>query len=255
MLADDSHHSMLGRQAMPVVALLAVRQGHPDASARLALARENAEQSQNLHALVPTAAALAEHGWLTGNRALGAFARTLLPRLESRGRERARGELTRWLRRLGDPLGPFPGCPEEYAAGLRGDWRAAADAWAGIGAPYERALELVESGEPEPMLEGLGVLDGLGAAPAAAVARRRLRAAGVTQVPRGPQAATRANPAGLTGRQLEILGLVADGLTNAEIAARLVLSVRTVDHHVSAVLTKLGVTSRRDAIAAARSGR
>ncbi len=90
---------------------------------------------------------------------------------------------------------------------------------------------------------------------AAAVARRRLRAAGVTQVPRGPQAATRANPAGLTGRQLEILGLVADGLTNAEIAARLVLSVRTVDHHVSAVLTKLGVTSRRDAIAAARSGR
>uniref|UniRef100_UPI0015F01B2E helix-turn-helix domain-containing protein n=1 Tax=Pseudonocardia pini TaxID=2758030 RepID=UPI0015F01B2E len=61
---------------------------------------------------------------------------------------------------------------------------------------------------------------------------------------------TRANPAGLTGRQLEILQLVAAGLTNAEIAARLVLSVRTVDHHVSAVLQKLGVASRRDAAAA-----
>ena len=72
-------------------------------------------------------------------------------------------------------------------------------------------------------------------------------------LPRGPQAATRANEAGLTGRQLEILRLLADGRTNAEIAELLVLSVRTVDHHVSAVLQKLGVTSRKDAAAAARS--
>ncbi|MDT7574763.1 MAG: hypothetical protein QOH17_1096 [Pseudonocardiales bacterium] len=249
VLADSDTHGMLGRQALPTLALLAVRQGRPDAEERLAAARENAEQAHNLHALVPTAVAWAEQGWVTGRPELGALARSLLPRVESRGRERDRGELTRWLRRLGDRLGPFPGCPEEYAAELRGDWRAAADAWAALDAPYERALELVESGEPEPMLEGLAVLDALGAGPAAAVARRRLRAAGVTQVPRGPQAATRADPAGLTGRQQEILALMAEGLTNAEIAARLVLSVRTVDHHVSAVLTKLGVSSRREAIA------
>jgi len=254
VVADDDDHGMLGRQALPTLALLAVRRGSADASARLAAARANAEGAQSLYALVPTAAALAEHGWLTGNRALGAFARALLPRLESRGRERERGELMRWLRRLGDPLGPFAGCPEEYAAGLRGDWQAAADAWAAIGAPYERALELVESGEPEAMLQGLAVLDGMGAAPAAALARRRLRAAGVTQIPRGPQPATRAHPAGLTSRQQQILELVARGLTNAEIADRMVLSVRTVDHHVSAVLAKLGVTSRREAIAMVRAG-
>jgi DNA-binding CsgD family transcriptional regulator len=128
-----------------------------------------------------------------------------------------------------------------------GDWRSAADAWAKIGAPYERALELVDSGVPEAMLEGLSVLDGLGAAPAAALVRHRLRGLGHTQVPRGPQAGTRTNPAGLTGRQLEILRLLSAGLTNAEIAARLVLSVRTVDHHVSAVLQKLGVSSRAEA--------
>ena len=80
--------------------------------------------------------------------------------------------------------------------------------------------------------------------------RRRLRAMGA-RVPRGPQTATRANPARLTERQLAVLGLVSEGMTNAEIADRLVVSVRTVDHHVAAVLGKLGVRSRREAAAAA----
>jgi DNA-binding CsgD family transcriptional regulator len=253
VLAADDTGGMLGRQALPTLAMLAIRQGRDDAAAITERARENAVRSQNLHALVPTAVALAERGWLTGAPADGELARSLLPRLELRGRERERGEVLRWLRRLGDPGQPFPGCPEEFAAGLRGDWRAAANAWAAIGAPYERALELVESGVVEPMLEGLAVLDGLGAAPAAAVTRSRLRARGITQIPRGPLAGTRANPAGLTGRQLEILRLLAGGLTNAEIAARLVLSVRTVDHHVSAVLGKLGVATRAEAAAAARA--
>jgi DNA-binding CsgD family transcriptional regulator len=188
--------------------------------------------------------------WLTRNPVAATHARELQARTEGPGRELERGELLRWLRRVGDAVEPFPGCPEEYAAGLRGDWRAAADAWAGIGAPYERACELVDSGEPAAILEGLEVLDELGARPAAALVRARLRELGIDRVPRGPQQATRANPAGLTGRQLEILQLVAAGLTNAEIAARLVLSVRTVDHHVSAVLQKLGVASRRDAATA-----
>jgi DNA-binding NarL/FixJ family response regulator len=69
----------------------------------------------------------------------------------------------------------------------------------------------------------------------------------VARIPRGPRPATRAHPAGLTERQVDVLGMLGEGLTNAEIAARLVVSVRTVDHHVSAVLTKLGVPTRRDA--------
>ena len=94
------------------------------------------------------------------------------------------------------------------------------------------------------------MFDQLGAAPVARLARQRLRTLGVRQVPRGPQPSTRTNPAGLTDRQVEILRLLAEGLTNAEIADRLVVSVRTVDHHVSAVLQKLGVASRREAAAA-----
>ena len=79
-------------------------------------------------------------------------------------------------------------------------------------------------------------------------ARATLRAYGVQRVPRGPRADTRANPAGLTARQLEVLALLREGLTNAEIAKRLVLSVKTVNHHVSAVLDKLGVDNRHDAV-------
>ena len=92
------------------------------------------------------------------------------------------------------------------------------------------------------------MLDGLGAAPAAALGRAAgCGRSGSSGSRAGRQPTTRRNPAGLTGRQAEILRLLVDGLTNAEIAERLVVSVRTVDHHVSAVLQKLGVPSRQAA--------
>ena len=112
-------------------------------------------------------------------------------------------------------------------------------------------MELAESGQVEPTLKALRMLDGLGAEPAVAIVRSRLRDLGVARLPRRPQPGTLTNPAGLTDRQLEILRLVATGLSNTEIAHRLVVSPRTVDHHVSAVLQKLGVPTRRDAAARA----
>jgi hypothetical protein len=112
--------------------------------------------------------------------------------------------------------------PPEWAGG-----EAAATEWERRGQPYERALELVDTDEPERISEGLVLLDGLGAQPAAAIARARLRKLGVTRIPRGPRPQTRENVAGLTERQQEVVGFLAQGLTNAEIAQRLVVSVRT----------------------------
>jgi DNA-binding CsgD family transcriptional regulator len=193
-----------------------------------------------------------ESAWLTGRPQDAREAAELLrARTAGPGAERPRADLLRWLRRLGEPVTPFPGCPPEYAAGLRGDWCTAAHGFAERGLPYEQALELADSGQVTPTLEALRILDELGARPAAALLRRRLRERGITQIPRGPAPTTRANPAGLTERQAEILRMLVAGRTNTEIAAKLVLSVRTVDHHVSAVLQKLGVTSRRDAAQAA----
>jgi DNA-binding NarL/FixJ family response regulator len=151
------------------------------------------------------------------------------------------------MRRLGEPMPNAADVRPEWA-GVHGDWRTAAAEWERRGQPYEHALELIDSDEPERIADGLVVLDGLGAVPAAAIARARLRKLGVTRIPRGPRPRTRENAAGLTERQQEVVGFLAQGMTNGEIAQRLVVSVRTVDHHVTAILAKLGVGSRREAI-------
>jgi DNA-binding CsgD family transcriptional regulator len=240
------------RAGLPELSRLLVRRGADDAEAVLDRAVDYARRCDARYELAPALMARIELAWLTDRPADARDAVALLAaRTASPGAERPRADLLRWCRRLGHPVAPFPGCPPEYEAGLRGDWRAAARAFAERGAPYEQALELADSGEVEPTLEALRMLDELGARPAAALVRRRLRERGVATVPRGPTPETRANPAGLTGRQVEILRMVVEGRTNAEIAAKLVLSVRTVDHHVSAVLQKLDITSRREVPAAA----
>jgi DNA-binding CsgD family transcriptional regulator/tetratricopeptide (TPR) repeat protein len=243
---------MLYAYSVPWLGRMLARRGEPGAGEMLAAAWEHARRQRLLLGVAYAGLAYVEWAWLAGQPEVAReVAEVLDPRTDHPGGAPFRGELRRYLARAGVDGGePFDGCPEPWAAGLRGDWEAAASGWEAAGDPYERALELVGSGEREPALEGLRVLDGLGAAGAAAPVRRRLRAAG-EPVPRGPRTATRANPAGLTARQLAVLELLREGLTNAEIAARLVVSVRTVDHHVAAVLAKLRVTSRREVAAAA----
>src|SRR5262249_35463475 len=139
-----------------------------------------------------------------------------------------------------------------YTLLAMGQWRDAAHAWERAGCRYELALARAQSPDPEDLLSALEALDALGAEPLARQVRLRLRQRGVTRIPRGRVQSTRDNPAGLTERQTDVVRLLAEGLTNAEIAARLVLSVRTVDTHVGAILTKLDAKTRRDAANSAK---
>jgi DNA-binding CsgD family transcriptional regulator len=169
----------------------------------------------------------------------------------ARGDAWAAGELYLWRRRggLDDEVQVTIAAP--FAAELRGDARGAAGMWRDRACPYEAALALGTSDEEAAMRESLAQLQALGARTAAALVARRLRERGALDVRRGPRPNTRSNPAGLTTRQLEVLTLIAQGERNAAIAARLFLSEKTVDHHVSAILRKLGVTTRGQAAAAA----
>ena len=238
----------------PSLGRLLARRGDPAAGEILAGAWAEAVGQRSLIGLAHCGIAVVEWAWLTGDLALATEVRdVLLPRTGRAGAAPFRAELMRYLARAGLGGSAFAGCPEPYAAGLRGDWQAAADGWRRAGDPYEEALELADSGDVDATRDALVILDRLDAAPAAATTRQRLRDLGVTRVPRGPQATTRTNPGGLTDRQVQVLQLLADGMTNAEIADRLVLSVRTVDHHVSAVLTRLDLASRREAAKKATS--
>jgi DNA-binding CsgD family transcriptional regulator len=199
------------------------------------------------------AAARAEHAWLHGEdeRAAEEAARVLGEAVRAK-HPWFSGELAFWLQLAGAPARPPVAVAEPYRRQLAGDWRGAAGAWQELGCPYHRALALAGGDQDEGLLEALDLLDSMGARQTAQRLRRRLRARGGLRVPRGPNRATAANPAGLTGRQVEVLELLAEGLTDAEIATRLSLSAKTVGHHVSALLAKLGVGSRRQAAAAAR---
>src|SRR3954454_14517150 len=238
--------------ALIALGRLGARRGEAEAGPPLEEAWRLALKTQELQRIGPAAAARAEHAWLDGD--LAGVAAAARPAYELALRHDdvwAHGELAFWLWRAGEPVTARDDDPEPYRRSIAGDWRGAADAWAALGFPYERADALSESGDEAARLEALAAFDAQGAARAAANLRRRLRAAGVRRIPRGPRPAARAAPGGLTPREREVLDLLVAGATNAQIAQTLVIAPKTVDHHVSAVLGKLGVTSRREAGAAA----
>ena len=237
-------------EALIVVALVRARRGDPDVWPLLDEAKVIADGSGELQLLVPSSVARAEAAWLEGRSDAVAGETDEAFRLAlEKGAGWLLGDLAVWRRRAGitDEL-PVAVRPQ-YAAELSGDLLLAARLWTDLGCPYDAALALCGSGAESSLRQSLAELQRLGARTTAAIVARQLRELGARDLPRGPRQSTLQNPSGLTPRELEVLDLVAQGLRDAEIAERLFLSEKTVHHHVSAILRKLGVSTRTQAAA------
>ena len=238
--------------ALRTLGHIRIRRGDPQAEAALAEAWALGGAVQELQRIGTLAAIRAEAAWLAGDREGVLNAVKLAYELVCQRRDpRMKGELASWLWRVGALEAPPADIADPYAQEISGDWRAAASAWKSLGCPYEYACLLAWHGIETEQREALQILERLGAAPAALALRKRMRAEGVRAVPRGMRVSTRSNRLGLTRREAEILTLVSQGMRNSAIAKRLFVSTRTVDRHVSAILSKLGVQSRGEAVALA----
>jgi DNA-binding CsgD family transcriptional regulator len=239
--------------ALTVLGHVRVRRGDPGVAEALGEARALAAPTHELQRIAPLAVALAEAAEFRGDRAqVIEAARFGYALTESASDPWAVGALAILLWRAGALSDPPGGIAEPYALEVSGRLMAAARAWEALGCPYEQAELLARTGEEAAQREALAIFERLGGAPASQALRRQMRGRGIRKVPRGLRHSTRTNPHGLTTRQMQILKLLGAGLRNAAIAQRLFLTTRTVDHHVSAILSKLGVSSRGEAAIVAR---
>jgi DNA-binding CsgD family transcriptional regulator len=230
-------------RALTIVGLVQARRGLP--SGERPLDEALSLVGDDLQDRPQVLAARAEAAWLAGDnpraREEAAEGLSLAPRELSPWWW---SELAFWGVKAG-ATAPLPQPAERpYWLDATGRHREAAAEWASLGAPYMEAIALAESDLEPDLRRSLGICNALGARVLAKRVSRKLRELGGKEIARGPRAATLGNPRQLTARQLEILSLMAAGLGNRQIATRLVLSPKTVDHHVSAVLRKLGVANR-----------
>ena len=239
-------------QALLVLALVRARRGDPDARIPLDEALRLDIPPDEVEAHDDRAAAHAEIAWLERRLdEIDAATAGCLSAAGARDDAAAVNRLGFWRRFAGLTTDAVPSGDEPFGLCLTGAWEEAAAEWTRRGRPYEAALALAEAGTEEALRQAHDDLQRLGALPAARLVSLRLRALGVRGLARGPRASTRESPAGLTAREVDVLALLADGLRNSQIAERLVVSPRTVDHHVSAILRKLEAGTRGEAVARA----
>jgi len=239
---------------MTSLALVAARRGDPDVWPHLDAAMTAADGTTGPMYIGAVRLARAEARWLESDLTAARREAELADDACANATDPwLNGEIAVWLRRTGSPRANQRELARPYRLQLTGNHREAAELFDALGCPYDAALALLDAPDELALRRALDICNALGAIATARIIRQKMRSLGIRFVPAGQRTAARENPLGLTRREQEVLELLCDGRTNASIATKLVISPKTVDHHVSSILAKLGVSKRAEVAAAMRA--
>jgi DNA-binding CsgD family transcriptional regulator len=233
--------------ALFVLGKIKTRRGEVDALDYLQKAKALAFPTGEQQRIAPVMAALLEYEWHTGERVITDEMMEVTLNLLKQGNPAVWSEFICWLFRarniVTEPIKLFG----PYSLEADGKIHEAIQAWRNLHCPYEEAFALF-NGDDEDKRKALDIIHQLGAVATWQKMKQSMRSDGIRNIPRGIRESTKSNPAQLTNRQVDVLKLLNDGLQNKEIADKLFISAKTVDHHISAILFKLDVNSRNKAV-------
>ncbi len=234
--------------ATTIIGIIKMRRGEADGLPYLLEAKTKAFETMELQRIIPALAAMLELEWITGKELIDkAEIERAITMTKQMGRAVENSEFAFWLLKARNQAVPLPGLYEGYQVQNKYAAQKAAAIWEQLGCPYEHALTLFEAGETE-KLKALVMMQNMGAVAVYNKLKQQMRSSGIKGIPRGVRKTTQANKASLTGREIEVIKLLKEGMQNKEIASRLFISAKTVDHHISAILFKLDVNSRVKAV-------
>jgi DNA-binding CsgD family transcriptional regulator/tetratricopeptide (TPR) repeat protein len=251
LLQDPEQPATIKTGCLVTLATIKIRRGEPDALIPLEEAKVLAFKTKEYRRIIPVMIALLEYEWLTGEKIISEeelkLCFSLIQKVDN---IYLNSEICFWLQKAGKRGTGLPELFEPYQLLREGNISGAADFWQKTGCPFEKAFALFEGNE-EDKKNALLIFQQLGANAVAEKIKMQLRAGGIKKIPRGLRESTRANPAQLTNRELDVLQLLQKGNQNKEIAGTLFISPKTADHHISSILFKLDVKNRSKAVAEA----
>jgi DNA-binding CsgD family transcriptional regulator len=237
--------------ALTTLSILKMRKGEPDILPLLTEAKEKAFDTMELHRILPVATAFLEYEWICGKRCIqDDEIGWTLGMIRQIHKDFSKSRFYYWLSKSREEYLPFGEKNKGNELGIAATSVKDAAVWKRTGCPYEEALALF-SGNDEDKRRAISIVHELGADAVYEKLKQAMRSSGIKSIPRGVRKTTRENPSLLTDRELEVLTLLKEGMQNKEIAARLYISAKTVDHHISSILLKLDINSRTKAVAEA----
>ena len=248
LIEKENQAAVIKIGALAAAATIKMRRGDDDVLPLLMEAQKLAFATKELQRIIPVMAASLEYEWLTGKKIIDdEEINYTIETVMQMGNLYDNSEFAYWLQKARSKQIHLREYYEPYKLSNKTEAQKTAAMWEQLSSPYEQALALFE-GREDDQRNAITIIQKLGANAVYEKLKLQMRSSGIKSIPRGARKSTQLNPALLTNRELDILQLLKEGLQNKEIADKLFISPKTVDHHISSIFYKLEVNSRAKAV-------